>query len=559
MADTDPTLTVDVMTDPPYGLAVTDTLYYGVGTGTYTITAQSSVPLPGLASIDFGNGTSAGRMVPQNGAPSATVSHLYNFSPTSTFSNSIAITATDRADNFASVDIPIVRDSVPPSLTVTAQAKGLFIDVSWTATDELSGLDACTLTAESANITTQLSTDCVGSLSYPGVQDVEYVFTIAATDKVSNESTGSASATPSGVTKYYYLGAERVAMRAGDEVFYLHGDHLGSTSLTTDANGEVVSESRYYPYGTERFANGASTTEFAFTGQRSESGFGLLDYNARFFSPRIGRFISPDSIVPEPGNPQSANRFSYTINNPVKFVDSSGHAYEDGQGILWRRNGDGQLRPINLYAPGAGHSDRDLTYFAATQANQQANSGILQYLQEINGRHGITGRGLTFQLYEKLVGDGKPWDFKDQIKNELGESFRLCSQQDCTWVEYSTLGNILYGYTSMIAGFTQFEIRGGAGYAEARDPENKENYNTPFGYFPLDRLLTGFDDAEDYHAVGAGIEMYIRYGKNVSIRQFQELVVDYQKGFASGSSDDRPVQVADEFPYPPGAFTNPKE
>ena len=325
VADTDPTLTVDVTTVAPYGLVVTDTLYYGVGNGTYTITAQSSVPLPGLVSIDFGNGTGPGTMMPQNGAPSATVSHLYNFSPTSVFSNTVAITATDRADNFASVEIPIVRDSVPPSLTVVAQVKGLFIDVSWSATDELSGLDACALTVESAGTTADLSTDCAGSMSYPGVQDVGYVFTIAATDMVSNGSTGSASATPNGVTKYYYLGAERVAMRNGDEVFYLHGDHLGSTSLATDEGGEVVSETRYSPYGEERFASGTTTTDFGFTGQRAERGFGLMDYNARMYSPRLGRFTSADTIVPDLVNSQDWNRYAYVRNSPLVHSDPTGN------------------------------------------------------------------------------------------------------------------------------------------------------------------------------------------------------------------------------------------
>ncbi len=47
-----------------------------------------------------------------------------------------------------------------------------------------------------------------------------------------------------GVTKYYTFGGSKVAMRQGAEVYYLSGDHLGSTSLTTDGNGAVVSEVR---------------------------------------------------------------------------------------------------------------------------------------------------------------------------------------------------------------------------------------------------------------------------------------------------------------------------
>jgi len=53
----------------------------------------------------------------------------------------------------------------------------------------------------------------------------------------------------------------------------------------------------------------------------------LIDFNARFYSPRLGRFIQPDSIIPNWTNPQSLNRFSYVLNSPLMFVDPSGHMY----------------------------------------------------------------------------------------------------------------------------------------------------------------------------------------------------------------------------------------
>jgi RHS repeat-associated protein len=127
------------------------------------------------------------------------------------------------------------------------------------------------------------------------------------------------------VTKYYYFGSQRVAMRKGDAVYYLHGDHLGSTSLTTDANGTIVAHSRYLPYGQERWTDGAAQTDFTFTGQRNERGFGLVDYTARYYDPYLNRWVSADSIVPQPGDPQNLNRYSYTRNNPVLYTDPSGH------------------------------------------------------------------------------------------------------------------------------------------------------------------------------------------------------------------------------------------
>ena len=111
------------------------------------------------------------------------------------------------------------------------------------------------------------------------------------------------------VTKYYAFGAQRVAMRqchnngtcAG--AMYLHGDHLGSVSLVTDSNGNVVSQARYTPYGELRWpAVSQMPTDFGYTGQRAD-GFGLMDYNARFYSPHLGRFVSADTVVPNPLNP----------------------------------------------------------------------------------------------------------------------------------------------------------------------------------------------------------------------------------------------------------------
>lgn len=49
-------------------------------------------------------------------------------------------------------------------------------------------------------------------------------------------------------------------------------------------------------------------------------------YNARYYLPELRRFISADTIVPGAGNSQNLNRFSYVTNNPIRFIDPSGHA-----------------------------------------------------------------------------------------------------------------------------------------------------------------------------------------------------------------------------------------
>jgi hypothetical protein len=57
-----------------------------------------------------------------------------------------------------------------------------------------------------------------------------------------------------------------------------------------------------------------------------------MDYKARMYDSTLGRFIQPDTIIPNPADPQSWNRFSYTSNNPVRYTDPTGHRLEIGCG-----------------------------------------------------------------------------------------------------------------------------------------------------------------------------------------------------------------------------------
>jgi len=100
--------------------------------------------------------------------------------------------------------------------------------------------------------------------------------------------------------KYYYAGGQRVAMRNNNTLYYLLGDHLGSTSLTANSGGSKVAELRYHPYGETRYTSGTTPTSYQFTGQRNDSSIGLYFYNARYYDPYLNRFIQADTIVLHP-------------------------------------------------------------------------------------------------------------------------------------------------------------------------------------------------------------------------------------------------------------------
>ena len=148
------------------------------------------------------------------------------------------------------------------------------------------------------------------------------------------ERLGASAAGPGGwvVRQLYTLQGRAVAQQESNPNainypagrVYLHGDHLGSVSVVTDNDRRVLSRQDYTPWGEARGGDITQTT-LDFTGQRKD-GTGLLYYGARYYDPALGRFLSPDSVAPDKGNPQTRNRYSYVLNNPLKLKDPTGHA-----------------------------------------------------------------------------------------------------------------------------------------------------------------------------------------------------------------------------------------
>ena len=126
-------------------------------------------------------------------------------------------------------------------------------------------------------------------------------------------------------TKYYFFAGQRVAMKVNGTLYYLHGDHLASTAYASTSSGSQQSGQAYYAYGRTRFVTGAPPSDHKFTGQKLDASAGLYYYNARYYDPVIGHFISPDTLVPDPTNVWDYNRFLYVRGNPLKYSDPSGY------------------------------------------------------------------------------------------------------------------------------------------------------------------------------------------------------------------------------------------
>ncbi len=132
-------------------------------------------------------------------------------------------------------------------------------------------------------------------------------------------------------TKHIFLGSQRVASieqrGTSIETKYFHTNHLGSTDTITDATGAQVVHYEYTPYGQIASTDGTDSTAYKFTGKPLDDATGLYYYGARYYNPTIGRFITPDSIVQSPFDPQSLNRYSYCGNNPIIRIDPNGNLW----------------------------------------------------------------------------------------------------------------------------------------------------------------------------------------------------------------------------------------
>jgi len=64
-----------------------------------------------------------------------------------------------------------------------------------------------------------------------------------------------------------------------------------------------------------------------YTGHEMIDEFGLINMNGRIYDPQLCRFLAPDRFVQAPGNSQSFNRYSYCLNNPLKYTDPSGNFF----------------------------------------------------------------------------------------------------------------------------------------------------------------------------------------------------------------------------------------
>lgn len=128
--------------------------------------------------------------------------------------------------------------------------------------------------------------------------------------------------TPDGLSGFYYK--EDSQNGIWTDVVAAMTDHLGSITCLMD-DYDYCYEASYDPWGFRDLdMDFYQPFDRGFCGHEHIDALGLIDMNGRMYDPNLVRFLSPDNYIQSPGNPQNYNRYSYCLNNPLKYTDPSG-------------------------------------------------------------------------------------------------------------------------------------------------------------------------------------------------------------------------------------------
>lgn len=114
---------------------------------------------------------------------------------------------------------------------------------------------------------------------------------------------------------------------------FLHRDYQGSVLAISDINGQILEKRLFDAWGNPvRITNkwGENINKFivfdrGYTGHEHLMGVGLINMNARLYDPKLHRFIQADEFMQDPNNTQYQNRYTYALNNPLRYTDPDGN------------------------------------------------------------------------------------------------------------------------------------------------------------------------------------------------------------------------------------------
>jgi RHS repeat-associated protein len=270
--------------------------------------------------------------------------------------------------------------------------------------------------------------------------------------------------------------------------YYYHSDHLGSTSLITDLDGNVVQHVEYVPFG-EVFIeerNNKWNTPYLFNAKELDEETGLYYYGARYYEPRVSLWISADPMQEKyPG----VSSYAYCHNNPVNRIDPDGredHVDDYGNVIARYDNND---KSVYMHVKGTSQDQinehRTDNQFDGNMGKKIGEIGgnidvstIMENILSTNSKkaYDMTANPLTSMLkYKEAVQQNGDWDLKYNENTIFGVAWKSDSDDGTkttfsfagyTNMNAADVGNYHAGYMGRRAGIHRYFLWKGAGFAE---------------------------------------------------------------------------------------------
>lgn len=208
------------------------------------------------------------------------------------------------------------------------------------------------------------------------------------------------------------------------QVVYVLRDNLGSITHVVDSTGAVLQKMGYTAWGQLRDPQtgavyGADNQPElllgrGYTGHEHLPWFGLINMNARLYDPAVGLFLSPDPIVQAPDNTQNFNRYSYCLNNPMRYTDPSGQM----KAIVYNDlNELGEFIAINCYL-----DDITVICTRTDSSNGTPSFDVTSYWLNTNFQYFTTYSGSRVPFLE-----GYSYNYNDSQSEELSKILNATS------------------------------------------------------------------------------------------------------------------------------------
>jgi RHS repeat-associated protein len=109
------------------------------------------------------------------------------------------------------------------------------------------------------------------------------------------------------------------------KLFFNLADGVSSILGLTDQAGNTIQRYDYSAFGSAEMPSGPDIAHaYRFTGREFDSETGLYYYRARYYNAESGRFIAEDPLTGQSYIPQTLNKYSYVVNNPLRYIDPNG-------------------------------------------------------------------------------------------------------------------------------------------------------------------------------------------------------------------------------------------